>query len=92
MWGFSLQLVCTKKKRQLGEECWFLFQFFKAKKIFCGSDQSQFGASSQSWKTLGKVLFGWVRILLSSSVVDDSRLRLSAIFAAVVDTRGRWEM
>ena len=70
----------------------FLFQFFKAKTLCCGSDQSQVGAASQSWQTFGRVGFGWVKILLSLSVVDDSRLRLSAIFAALVDTRGRWEM
>ena len=44
---------------------------------------------SWKWVNFG---FGWVKILLSLSVVDDSRLRLSAIFAALVDTWGRWEM
>ena len=95
MWGLTLQFVCTEKaektleKQFVVERC-FISIFYKAKTICCGSDQSQLGAASQSWKTLGKVGFGWVKTLLSNtSVVNDSRLRLSAIFAAVVDTRGR---
>ena len=69
MWGLTLQFVCTEKaektleKQFVVERC-FISIFYKAKTICCGSDQSQLGAASQSWKTLGKVGFGWVRILI----------------------------
>ena len=69
MWGLTLQFVCTEKaektsEKQLVVQRCFISIFYKAKTICCGSDQSQLGAASQSWKTLGKVGFGWVRILI----------------------------
>ena len=65
MGPYSTVGLYRKRRKDIGEAVGrgeLLIQFFKAKTICCGSDQSQVGAASQSWKTLGKVGFGWVRI------------------------------